>query len=327
MLDSLNRKIDYLRISVTDRCNFRCAYCMPPEGISQLLHDDMLTYEEILRIVAVLSKECGITKVRLTGGEPLVRKDLIKLIQSIAELRTIQDISMTTNGSLLADQAQELKEAGLNRVNISLDTFDSQRFTTITRGGKLSETLKGIDSALATGLLPVKINAVLTEALTVRDLEQFTAMIMEQPLIVRFIEYMPVGYQGIKAGMTPDQVKRSLSALGRGILQPVQNQIKGWGPAKYFTLPGAKGSFGFITPVSDHFCQTCNRIRLTADGRLKPCLLSNKEINVKEVLQAGASDEAIKELFFETLKQKPMRHHLGQDNESSFRRRMSQIGG
>lgn len=326
MLDVLNRKIDYLRISVTDRCNFRCAYCMPPDGIHQLAHEDMLSYEEILRIVAILSKECGIRKVRITGGEPLVRKDLMTLIQGIKHLGTIQDISMTTNGSLLAGQAQELKAAGLDRVNISLDTFDSTRFSLITRGGKLSETLKGIDSALAAGLLPVKINAVLTEALTEKDLNQFAAMVYEQPLIVRFIEYMPIGYQGIKPGMTPDQVKRCLSTLGRGLLHPVQNKVKGWGPARYFTLPGAKGSFGFITPVSDHFCQTCNRIRLTADGRLKPCLLSNQEINVKEVLKAG-SDETIKQLFGEALRQKPLHHHLGQDDESSFRRHMSQIGG
>lgn len=327
LLDSWDRKIDYLRISVTDRCNFRCGYCMPPEGIIQLPHQDMLTYEEILRVVTVLSSCCGITKVRLTGGEPLVRKGLTRLIQGIAQLGMIQDISMTTNGSLLSAQAQELKQAGLNRVNISLDTLDSDRFSLITGGGKLADTLNGINSALATGLFPVKINAVLTEALSEKDLEQFTAMIYERPLIVRFIEYMPIGYQGLNPGMTPEEVRRLLSSMGNGILKPVNDGVKGCGPAKYFTLPEAKGAFGFITPVSDHFCQTCNRIRLTADGKLKPCLLSNKEINIKEVLRSRTSDESIKHLFLEALKQKPIGHRLGKDTQQKFIRRMSQIGG
>lgn len=327
MADSLNRKIDYLRISVTDHCNFRCAYCMPPEGVKQLQHQDMLTYEEILHVVSVLSKFCGITKIRLTGGEPLVRKGLLTLIEGINQLGTIQDISMTTNGSLLAEQAIHLKKAGLDRVNVSLDTLDAERFSQITYGGHLSETRNGINSALAAGLLPVKLNVVLTEFLSLLDLEQFIDLIYQQPLIIRFIEFMPIGYRGIRAGMTPSEVKRFLSTRGRGRLQPVHSGIQGGGPAKYFTLPGAKGAFGFIAPLSDHFCQTCNRIRLTADGRLRACLLSNQEVNIKEALRLGAKEEAIIRLYNEALRQKPVRHQLEINPEQKFGRKMHQIGG
>lgn len=327
VLDSFKRKIDYLRISVTDRCNFRCAYCMPPGGISRSSHRDMLTYEEVLRIVRVLSSSCGITRIRLTGGEPLVRKGLIGLVQGIAAMGTIQDIAMTTNGSLLAEQARELKQAGLRRVNISLDTLDADVFSQITCGGKLEATLAGINSALAAGLSPVKINTVLTEALSVQDLEQFLALIYKSPLLVRFIEYMPVGYPGIKPGMTPDRVKRLLSNRGQGILHPVEAKVEGGGPAKYFTLPGAKGAFGFIAPVSEHFCHTCNRIRLTADGKLRPCLLSNQEVDIKSELRSGADDESIIRLFFKAVQQKPAGHRLEAEERQSFGRRMSQIGG
>ncbi len=327
VLDTFRRKIDYLRISVTDRCNFRCVYCMPPEGVKQFSHQDMLTYEEILFIVDVLSNRCGIRKIRLTGGEPLVRKGLIRLISGIAQIGTIEDLSMTTNGSLLADQALELKKAGLSRVNISIDTLDAGRFSQITRGGDLEKTLQGVNQAMKAGLAPVKINVVLTSALSVRDLEQFAAMVYDNPLIVRFIEYMPIGHSEIAAGMTPGEVKRLLSGMGNGMLRPVSAGIKGSGPAGYYTMAGAKGAFGFITPVSDHFCRTCNRMRLTADGKLKPCLLSDKEIDVKTALRSGANSGVIAGLFFEAVRQKPAGHRLNANDQQNFNRYMSQIGG
>lgn len=327
MQDGFRRKIDYLRISVTDRCNFRCLYCMPPEGVRQFSHRDILTYEEILYIVDVLSHYCGITKIRLTGGEPLVRKGLTRLIHGIAQLGTIEDLSMTTNGSLLAEHAPELKQSGLNRVNVSIDTLDAARFSQITRGGDLAETLRGIAHALQAGLLPVKINVVLTAALSVQDLEQFAAMVYDQPLIVRFIEYMPVGGNEMAAGMTSGQVKQLLADMGKGSMQPVGARITGCGPARYYTLAGARGAFGFITPVSDHFCPACNRMRLTADGKLKPCLLADQEIDVKNALRSGADRGVMAGLFLEAVRRKPAGHRLNADDHAQFSRSMSQIGG
>lgn len=327
MLDQYRRKIDYLRISVTDRCNFRCAYCMPPDGVKQLPHNDMLTYEEILYIVNVMSNRCGIRKIRLTGGEPLVRKHLIRLISGIVQMGTIDDLSMTTNGSLLADQALTLKKAGLNRVNISIDTLDAGRFSQITRGGDLKKTLRSVNNAIKAGLSPVKINVVLTTALSVQDLREFATMVYDSPLIVRFIEYMPIGHSEVAAGMAPGEVKQLLSNMGKGSLQPVGTGIEGSGPAGYYTLDGAKGAFGFITPISDHFCWKCNRMRLTADGKLKPCLLSDKEIDIKTALRSGANRESIARLFFEAVRQKPAEHHLIKNDQQGFNRYMSQIGG
>lgn len=326
MQDHYRRTINYLRVSVTDRCNFRCTYCMPPGGVRWLPHAEILTYEELLRLIAVFARE-GVANVRLTGGEPLVRKGIVDFIGALTGLGTIKDISLTTNGSLLTTMAGDLKAAGLNRVNISLDTIDPGRFAQVTHCGNLADTLAGIEGALQAGLTPVKLNVVLTEALRESDLAYFIECIYQYPISVRFIEYMPVGNKGISAGMDTDTVKKILNAAGLGELEPAYEPY-GKGPAKYFRLPRAQGTFGFITPVSDHFCEACNRMRLTADGRLKPCLLSNTEIDVKTPLRNGASDDDLAELFHRAVGEKPEGHSLCRaSGRWAFRRKMSQIGG
>ncbi|MHC1745843.1 MAG: GTP 3',8-cyclase MoaA [Negativicutes bacterium] len=326
MIDSFNRAIDYLRVSVTDRCNFRCTYCMPDEGVSPLPHAEILSYEEILRIIRIVG-HLGVRKVRLTGGEPLVRKGITGFISRLTALNMITDLSMTTNGSLLSDMAQELKKAGLQRVNISLDTANPEKFALITRRGRLEETLSGVKSALAAGLTPVKLNVVLSEHFTDDDLIYFVDLIYRLPVAVRFIEYMPIGADKAGRGYSIAAVKEMVHKLGKGLLQPVTLDM-GNGPARYYRLPGALGSFGFITPISEHFCGQCNRLRLTADGKFKPCLLSNTEIDVKTALRSGATDEQIKQLFLQAVRAKPSGHNLcPTDKHSEVDRRMSQIGG
>lgn len=326
MHDGYNRQINYLRVSVTDRCNFRCAYCMPEQGVPMLSHDDILSYEEMLRVIRIVSQH-GVTKIRLTGGEPLVRRGIIGFVRSIADLKTITDISLTTNGSLLTEMAGALKDAGLNRVNISLDTIDPDKFGCITGGGNVADTIKGIHAALAVGLTPVKLNVVLTEKITEYDVEYFVNLIHREPVSVRFIEYMPIGDARVGPGPSISEIKKMINALGKGILQPIVN-ICGNGPAKYFALPQAKGSLGFITPISDHFCGACNRIRLTADGKFKPCLLSNQEVDIKAALRSGASDDAIAKLFYTVISNKPEGHTLTNSTKpTKFFRKMSQIGG
>lgn len=326
MYDCHNRQINYLRVSVTDRCNFRCVYCMPTQGVKMLSHEGILSYEEFLRIIKILSNR-GVNKIRLTGGEPLVRKGIIEFIRNITALQTITDLSMTTNGSLLAPMAAQLKAAGLTRVNISLDTINPERFRQITRGGELARTLEGMEAAIAVGLTPVKLNVVLTNQITEQDIAYFLDLVHRTPISVRFIEYMPIGEVQIGPGPSIDEVKATIDSSGRGELKPTLD-IYGNGPAKYYTLPQAKGSFGFITPLSDHFCGVCNRIRLTADGKFKPCLLSNQEFDVKSALRNGASDDEIAELFYHVIKSKPQEHSLTNAGEpTQFFRKMSQIGG
>lgn len=324
MRDGYNRCIDYLRISVTDRCNFRCAYCMPPDGVKLLDHADILAYEEILYLIRVFNKY-GVNKIRLTGGEPLVRKGIVDFIRAISSLGIIADLSLTTNGSLLADMAEDLKAAGLHRVNVSLDTVDPERFRRITGSASLERTLAGIEKAIAVGLHPVKINVVLTSAFMDSDLSYFVEMVYRYPIAVRFIEYMPIGYNGTGPGMTSAEVKNRLNGAGLGMLEPAAGSI-GNGPAKYFRLPGAKGLFGFITPLTEHFCRACNRMRLTADGKLRPCLLANRELDLKTLLRAGASEQQVGEVFRQALSEKPAGHNLAA-GQPSFQRKMSQIGG
>lgn len=324
MLDAYGRTIDYLRISITDRCNFRCAYCMPPEGIHLVNMADLLTFEEIVRIVRVLSMH-GVNKIRLTGGEPLVRRGMIDLVRSIGSLEKVEDLAMTTNGSLLAVMAKDLKAAGLDRVNISVDTVDAVRFGQITGAGKLADVLNGVKAALAAGLAPVKLNVVLTEVLHQADVQYFVEQVYKYPVDVRFIEYMPIGDCQIQPGASIWTVKQWIESYGKGKLQPAV--CKGGGPAKYFRLKQSLGSFGFITPVSEHFCQACNRIRLTADGKIKPCLLANTEIDIKTAMRAGANDFDILNLFESALRQKSPHHNLQQPDREAGVRYMTQIGG
>ena len=334
MNDEYGRKINYLRISVTDRCNLRCLYCMPEEGVCAMSHDEILRIEEIETIARVATR-IGIKSVRLTGGEPLVRKGVVDLVHSLHEMPGIENISMTTNGVLLPKMADELKRAGLSRVNISLDTLDPDQFEFITRVGKIESTLAGIDAALEAGFNPVKINAVTVRSLN-QDFLAFAKLSIDRPLHVRFIEYMPVGTStgSDGTGWGKQDVVPSEELLGiinerareEGLpeLVPAGNDDKpiGWGPARYFEFPGAKGTVGFISPLSRHFCSECNRLRLTADGKLRPCLFSDREVDVRTALREGG-EEAVYNCFLEALNLKPDEHH----DKVGTERNMSQIGG
>ncbi len=334
MRDGHGRIIDYLRISLTDRCNFRCIYCMPAEGVQQMTHEQILRIEEIERIVRVATR-IGIRSVRLTGGEPLVRKGVVDLVESLSKMPDIENISMTTNGVLLPRMADDLKRAGLSRVNISLDTLDPDQFKLITRVGSIEDTLAGIEAALAAGFDPVKINAVAVRSLN-QDFLAFAKLSIDRPLHVRFIEYMPVGestgadgHGWGKADVIPseellDIINERAAAEGLPPLEPLDGEQKplGWGPARYFAFPGAQGTVGFISPLSRHFCSECNRLRLTADGKLRPCLFSDRELDIRAALQEGGEEGAYA-CFLEALDLKPDEHH----DKVGTERKMSQIGG
>lgn len=325
LFDSWQRQINYLRISVTDLCNLNCVYCSAG-SIARLSHDDILRYEEIQRIVR-LAAGMGITKVRLTGGEPLARPDFVKLVGMIAAIEGIDDVAVTTNGILLGKYAGELKEAGLNRVNVSLDTLKKDRFKQITGGDKLAEVLGGIEAAHRAGLEPVKINVVVMRGKNDDEILDFGRKTITEGWHVRFIEFMPFGTCGTVGVETvaTGEIQERLQALGG--LEPITGPA-GNGPAKYFQFPGSKGSIGFITPMTEHFCATCNRLRITSDGQLRPCLLGNDEVDLKAALRNGSSDEAIKRLIQQAVNIKREEHHLsGELAPEAVTRPMYQIGG
>ena len=333
MKDNYGRKIDYLRISLTDRCNLRCIYCMPEEGVPFRSHESVLRIEEIADFTRRAVK-AGIRRVRLTGGEPLVRKGVVDLIREINDIPEIEDISLTTNGILLPKMASELRDAGLTRVNISLDTLDPAQFSYVTRLGKIEDVFAGIDAAFEHGFDPVKINAVAVRGLD-QDFFAFAKLTLDRPLHVRFIEYMPVGDTSVDAGtgwgkedVIPseelfDIINERAAAAGLPALRPAgATKPLGWGPARYFEFPDALGTVGFISPLSRHFCSECNRLRVTADGKVRPCLFSDTEYDVRTALREG-DDAAVRDVLLTALGAKPDDHHdkVGTD------RKMSQIGG
>ena len=331
--DSHGRVIDYLRISLTDRCNFRCIYCMPEEGVTQLSHEDILRIEEIEELVRIATG-IGIKHIRLTGGEPLVRKGVVGLVDSITKMPGIESVSLTTNGVLLPRMANDLKAAGLSRVNVSLDTLDPEQFRMVTRCGNLDDTLAGIDAALATGLDPVKINAVVVKSLN-QDFLGYARLSVDRPLHVRFIEYMPVGTSSGADGcgwgkqdvIPSEELYHIINERARAqgmpeLVDAGDERPTGWGPARYFKFPGAMGTVGFISPLSRHFCSECNRLRLTADGKIRPCLFSDEEYDVRTALREGGKDDVLSVLC-EALGAKPDEHH----DKVGTERGMSQIGG
>ena len=328
-LDAYNRPISYLRISVTDRCNLRCVYCMPPEGVSWRPHEMILRYEEIETVVRA-AVELGISKVRLTGGEPLVRMGIVDLVRNLARVPGIDDLAMTTNGILLSRYAADLAEAGLQRVNVSLDTLHPERFQRITRLGRLEDVLTGMEAARRAGLEPVKINTVVIRGMNDDEVVDLARKTMEAEWNVRFIELMPVGNGVLADGdwrervVTAAEIREKIEAA-LGELEPAKMSTGG-GPARYYRLPGAKGTLGFITPISEHFCYRCNRLRLTADGQLRPCLLSDEEINLRTPLRQGADVAQIKALLLQGIENKPMQHHLDECRMPE-KRVMSEIGG
>jgi cyclic pyranopterin phosphate synthase len=324
--DDFGRAINYLRVSVTDRCNLRCVYCMPTEGIDKRAHSEILRYEEIALVIRAAA-ELGICKVRLTGGEPLARLDLADLVRQVAVIPGIDDLSMTTNGTLLARHAAALAGAGLQRVNISLDTLRADRFQQITRRGHLDDVWAGVAAAQAANLAPIKFNMVVVRGLNDDEVVDFARRTATHGWHVRFIELMPIGdnldWAGNGAVPIPEIRARIESRLGP--LEPVHGP-RGNGPARYHHLPGAKGTIGFIGAQSDHFCATCNRLRLTADGRLRPCLLDTHEIDLNPALRPEADAELLKSLLANAILQKPKGHRLA-EHLSPQDRTMAQIGG
>ncbi len=319
LCDSFQRGISYLRISVTDRCNLRCVYCMPPEGIPLVSHGDILSFEEILLVVRA-SVEMGIDKIRITGGEPLARKGIADLIHMISPVKGVKDISMTTNGTMLARYAEDLVHAGLHRINISLDTLKYDRFKQITRTGELQDTLKGIEAARKAGLNPVKINMVPMQGVNDDEIVDFARMTIEPGWHVRFIELMPLNRT---SDFVPSHVlRKKIEALGK--LEPFHG-ITGNGAARYFRLPGAKGTIGFISPVSEPFCKDCNRLRLSSTGMLFPCLFSDNGVDIKTAIRNNAGLEEVKQLITAAIAAKPQNHSFVAG--ASEKTKMSRIGG
>lgn len=317
MIDKYGRQIDYMRISVTELCNLRCRYCMPEEGIVKRDHEEMMTAEETIDAVKA-AVSLGVKKIRVTGGEPLVKRGIVELCENIAAVDGVEELCMTTNGTLLPGYARELRAAGVDRVNISLDTLKADRYREITRIGELSEALSGIEAAFEAGFEKVKINTVLMGGFNDDEIEDFVRLTVDRPLEVRFIELMPIG------GGIEFEKARFISCVR------VLESVPGLEPldmtdgvAAMYALPGAKGRVGLIRPISCDFCEGCNKIRLTADGMLKPCLHSGAEISIK-----GRSREEMTEVIREAILSKPqMRETLDAENPSHAGRNMNSIGG
>jgi len=333
LIDNLGREISYLRVSVTDRCNYRCIYCKPEEQFEFIPHEEILRYEEIVEIIEE-AVNLGVTKVRITGGEPLARKGVVDFIKKLKEIKKLEDISLTTNGFFLSEYAEKLKDAGLNRVNISLDSLQEEKYKRITRGGSLEKALKGIDSALKAGLLPIKINTVLIRGINDDEVEDFVRLTLGRPLNIRFIEFMPSGEE-LKDNYRDKfisvlEIKESLAE--KYSFRPIDIN-SGNGPAKYYQIKGGQGTIGFITALSQHFCKTCNRIRLTSEGKLRPCLFSNMEVDIKQAIRNAKTDDKIirskiiRNNIGEAISIKPEGHRLNEkfSNRDSFK--MSKIGG
>ncbi len=298
---------------------------MPEEGVAARAHDEILRYEEIARVVRVAA-EVGLKHVRLTGGEPLVRRDIVELVRQVARTPGIEEVSMTTNGVLLAAFAADLLAAGLRRVNVSLDTLDPERFRKITRWGNLNDVLGGVAAARAAGLEPVKINVVAVRGMNDDEAVAFAQRTRDEGWNVRFIEVMPLGAgehwsadSYVSSAETRARIEEAL-----GPLEPAT--LEGSGPARYWRLPGAGGVIGFISPISEHFCAACNRLRLTADGKLMPCLLSDRELDLRALLRGGADDAALRDLLLRAVAMKPDRHHLDERIVPETHL-MSQVGG
>jgi cyclic pyranopterin phosphate synthase len=326
MQDGFGRRIEYLRISVTDKCNLRCVYCMPVEGLPWLQRKQILDYEEIVTIVQTMAG-MGLRRLRITGGEPLVRRDVTDLVRALDGVRGIEDIALSTNGVLLDDMAADLADAGISRINLSLDSLIPERVDSIARrAGSHEKIMAGLDAAEAVGFAPIKINTVVMRGRNDDELEAFARITLDRPWHVRFIEVMPVGEN---LGVSANEYMPAAEMLGRlreiGELEPVPGP-PGNGPATYFRFPDALGTVGVITPMSHNYCERCNRMRLTADGKLRPCLFGSIETNLRDPLRAG---DALEPLIEETLRIKPERHNLVQGSAagSGGLLALSQVGG
>lgn len=317
-----------MRISVTDRCNLRCIYCMPSDGLKPVEHKQILTYEEITRIVKVAAG-LGVRKIRITGGEPLARKGITFLISSIRNIDGIEDISLTTNGILLSKYAAELASAGLNRVNVSLDSLRPDRYREITRGGDINNVLKGIEKAEGVGLWPIKINMVPIRGFNDDEIEEFARLTINKGYHIRFIEFMPIGAKDLwsdKRYIPTDEIRAIVEMIGP--LNPVK--VRKMGPARYFRFDNAPGVIGFISALTHHFCGDCNRLRITSDGKLRPCLFSETEIDLKPALRnlpSLESEKEIERLLILSIEIKPEGHNIDKRTDLDSLKAMARIGG
>lgn len=323
--DSFNRRIDYLRVSITDKCNLKCVYCTPRKNLHFFKRSEVLSYEEIVRFIRIAARY-GLKKVRITGGEPLIRRNIVSLITSIKEIG-IRDISITTNGTMLKKYARSLKRAGLDRVNISLDTLSPERYEEITQGGKIHHVWEALEEAESVGLSPVKINVVPIRGLNDNEIESFASLTFEKNYHIRFIEFMPIGANSLwekNKSISSSEVKERVATLGA--LERLS--FRGGGPSRNYRIEGAEGVIGIISPLTDHFCKYCNRLRLSADGKIRPCLFSDREVDIKKPMRSGISDNEIEKLFHRAIKTKPRGHVLNKNRSCSHSlKAMSKIGG
>ena len=326
MVDKYGRKLNYLRISITDLCNLRCCYCMPESGISKVHHQEILSYEEIIQVVRAMAAE-GVSKIRLTGGEPLIRRSVEDFVGELASVPGIDDLRLTTNGVLLGELAGPLLRAGIRRVNISIDSLDRENFRAVTGRDELPRVLEGISAALAAGFERVKLNVVAIRGLNDHQISALAGLIFEHDLDVRFIEFMPLGQTSFWSDdrfISTREIKELIKPLGELRAAP---RGPAEGPAQVFTVEGAKGRLGFISPLTEHFCGTCNRLRLTADGKLRLCLLSDLEVDLKNALRSQVSQAELQKIIREAAFEKPAAHCLKTDIHSANGRTMNLIGG
>ncbi len=328
LIDTYNRHIDYLRISITDHCNFKCFYCTPFSGRNHLSKSKILSYEELLK-ASEAAVSAGITKIRITGGEPLVRKGVVEFCRMLSSLKGLRSLTLTTNGLLLKEMAAPLFEAGIRRINVSLDTLKPERFQKITGYNLLSNVLAGIKEAEEVGMHPIKINMVVMRGINDDEIEDMVNITFKKSYHVRFIELMPTegwDFEHHKSLFIPlEEVMKRIRKIGKIQIEPATNSN---GPAKIYSLPGAKGKLGFISPLGWHFCGACNRLRLTADGNLRPCLFSKDEIDIKGLLRDGASLKTLVDVFKQAAIKKPEGHGLDKtDVQRTFGRAMYGIGG
>ena len=324
-IDSYGRQMTYLRISLTDRCNFRCLYCMPAIGMTFQPREEHLTDDELVRLVGAFSR-VGFTKFRLTGGEPTVRPKLVDLVRRMKSFPGVEELSMTTNALLLSRLAQPLREAGMDRVNVSLDTLNPEKFKSMTRGGRFDLVWAGLEAADAAGLGPIKINAVVLRGHNDEEIGEMARLTIDRPWQIRFLEIMPMEGVGVvyDENLVTSEESRARLETEFGELEYLS--AAPGDPATVWRIPGAMGTIGFISPVSEPFCATCNRVRLTADGKIRLCLLRPDEVDLRELLRGGASDEAVEETLLAGIWRKPWGHGLAQ-NDRNIGRGMSQIGG
>ncbi|HEX5839103.1 MAG TPA: GTP 3',8-cyclase MoaA [Anaerolineales bacterium] len=327
-IDPFGRAITYLRISLTDRCNLRCVYCMPKEGLQWQAREEQLSVEELVRVVETAAQG-GVRRIRLTGGEPLVHPKIVEIVQRIASIREIEEVSLTTNAMLLERLAHPLARAGLSRVNVSLDTLDPERFKRITRGGDIGRVWRGLAAAERAHLAPLKLNTVIVRGLNDDELTALACLTLENDWHIRFIEVMPIGNaqewgEGFPAPqgryVSVQDMRARLSSLN---LQPVTGP-QGNGPARTYRIPGGLGTVGFISPLGEHFCENCNRLRLTSDGKLRSCLVGQHEVSLRDAVRTG---RPLENYFYHAISAKPRQHSMQAAMPAVSQRTMSQIGG